>query len=129
MAFTSTGINTSATIVAAAGAEADYRGKAVKFDEAGNAVLAGAGEVAIGVGILTNSEATKANEDVDIQVKEIGLGLAGGAIKKGAELAADADGKLVEATAGKFVIATALEAATGAGVYVRIQITKYMKTA
>ena len=126
MAYTSTGINTSATIVAAAGAAADFRGKAVKFDGNGNAVLAGAGEAAMGIGILTNSEETKVNEDVDIQVKEIGLGLAGGAFKKGAELAADAEGKLVTATAGNFVIATALDDAV-AGKYVRIQITKYMK--
>lgn len=128
MAYTSTGINTSATIVAAAGAEADYRGKAVKFNENGNVVLAGAGEVAIGVGILTNAELTKAEEDVDIQVKEIGLALAGAEIKKGAELASDATGKLVTATAGNFVIATALDNAS-AGVFVRVQITKYVKTA
>lgn len=125
MAYTSTGINTSATIVAAAVAEADYRGKAVKFDGNGNAVLAGAGEVAIGIGILTNSESTKANEDVDIQVKEIGLALAGGAIKKGDELTADASGKLVKASEGNFVVATALQEAASAGTYIRVQITKY----
>lgn len=129
MSYNSTGINTSATIVEAAGAAADYRGKAVKIDENGKAALAGAGEVAIGVGIITNSDTTKVGEDVDIQVKEIGLGIAGAEIKKGAELASDSEGKLVTAAGGNFVIGTALEDATAAGVYIRIQITKYMKSA
>lgn len=129
MAYTSTGINTSATIVAAAGAEADYRGKAVKFNENGAVVAAGAGEVAIGIGIITNAEVTKAGEDVDIQVKEIGLGLAGAAITKGAELASNAEGKLVPAEGGNFVIAVALDSAAEAGTYINIQVCKYQKTA
>ena len=126
MAYTGTGINTSATIVEPAGAAADFRGKAVKYD-AGKVVLAGAGETAIGVGIITNSEATKENEDVDIQIKEIGLGLAGDAIEKGAELAANAEGKLVPATAGQFVIAVALDTAAAAGKFIKIQLAKYYK--
>ena len=129
MAYTGTGINTSATIVEAAGAAADFRGKAVKYDENGKIVLAGAGEVAIGVGIITNAEESKVGEDVDIQVKEIGLGLAGGAITKGAELAADAQGKLVKATAGQFVIGVALDSATAAGKYIKMQIVKYHSAA
>lgn len=127
MAYTGTGINTSATIVEAAGAAADYRGKAVKYDESGCVVLAGAGEVVMGVGIITNAEETKAGEDVDIQVKEIGLGRAGAAIAKGAELAADADGNLVEAGSG-FVIGVALESAEAAGKFIRMQIVKYYKS-
>lgn len=128
MAYTSTGINTSATIVETAGAAADFRGKAVKYSS-GKIALAGAGEAAIGIGIITNSEATKAGEDVDIQIKEIGLGIAGAAIAKGAELSADANGKLVTAAAGKFVIAVALEDATAAGKYIKVQIVKYYKAA
>lgn len=128
-AYTSTGINTSATIVGPAGAEADYRGKAVKYNEAGAFVAAGAGEVAIGIGIVTNAEKTAANADVDVQVKEIGLGLAGAAIAIGAELASDGEGKLVTAKDGDFVIGTALSKTEAAGEYVHVQITKYQKSA
>lgn len=127
MAYLATQINESATIVAPAAAEADVRGKAVKFDDNGNIALAGAGEAAIGIGILTNDEIVKTGEDVDIQVKEMGVAFAGAEIKAGAELAADADGNLVTATDGQFVVATALEAAAAAGRIIRVQITKYMK--
>lgn len=128
MAYTGTGINTSATIVDQAGAAADFRGKAVKYAD-GKIVLAGAGEAAIGVGIITNAEESKVGEDVDIQVKEIGLGRAGAAITKGAELAADANGNLVAATSGNFVIGIALDDAAAAGKYVRMQLVKYYKAA
>lgn len=128
MAYTGTGINTSATIVAPAGADADFRGKAVKF-AGGKVALAGAGELAIGVGLITNSDETKAEEDVDIQVKEIGLGLAGEAITKGVELAANEKGELVPAAAGDFVIGVALADAAAAGKYIAIQIVKYYKAA
>lgn len=124
MVYVSNQINTSATIVAPAGAEADYRGIAVKFNENGAVVAAGAGEAAIGVGIITNPETTPAGVDVDIQVKEIGLCKAGAAIKAGDALAADAAGKLVPATDGQFVLGTALRAA-GAEEFVSLQITKY----
>lgn len=130
MIYTATQINESPTIIGKAGAgiasPTDVRGKAIKFDAQGELVLAGAGEVAVGIAILTNDEATKAGLDVTVQVKEMGVALAGGEIKAGAELASDADGKVVEATSGQFVIGTALESAT-AGKYVRIQITKYAK--
>lgn len=126
MAYTGTGINTSATIVEAAGVAADFRGKAVKFD-AGKAVLAAAGEMCVGVGLITNSDTTNAGEDVDIQVKEIGLGLAGAAITKGVELASDANGALVAASTGNFVIGIALDDAAAAGKFIKIQIAKYYK--
>jgi hypothetical protein len=130
MAYLSTQINESATIVAPAGtASIDYRGKAVKFNGSGQAVLAGAGEVAIGIGILTNDEVSVVGNDVDIQVKEIGRGVAGAEIAAGQELASNAYGQLVPATAGQFVIATALESAAAAGVYIKVQITKYAKAA
>mgnify|MGYP003294516525 CR=1 FL=1 len=127
MSYTATGINTSATIVAPAAAEADVRGKGIKLNAEGQAVVAGAGEVAIGLAIITNDDTVKVGEDVDIQVKEIGLALAGGAIAAGAELAIGADGKVVTATDGNFVVATALESAKAAGKFIRVQITKYQK--
>ena len=129
MIYTATQINESATIVGKSGIAdpTDVRCKAVKFDENGNIALAGAGEAAIGIAIITNDEIVKTGEDIDIQVKEMGLAIAGAEIKAGAELAADADGKLQTATSGQFVIATALEAAAAADKFIKVQITKYAK--
>lgn len=131
MIYTANQINESATIVGKAGATmttpTDVRCKAVKFDANGDIVLAGAGEVCVGIAIITNDETVKAGEDIDIQVKEMGVAIAGAEIKAGAELAAGADGKLVTASAGQFVVATALESAAAAGKFIRVQISKYAK--
>lgn len=130
MIYTATQINESPTIVAKAGAavsaEKDFRGKVVKFDESGDVVLASsAGEAGIGIAIMTNGETNIAGDDITIQIKDIGVALAGGKIAAGDALAADAEGKLQKATAGQFVMATALEAAAAAGKYIRVAINKY----
>jgi len=129
MAYTSTAINTSATIVAPAAAKLEAcAGKAVKFDANGKVVLANAaGEVVMGIAVLTTADVVAAGEDVDIQIKEIGKAVAGAEIKVGAELAVNASGALVTATDGQFVVATALEAAAAAGHIINVQITKYQK--
>ena len=132
MTYLATSINNSAVISEKAGAViADVRGKAVKYDTDGNVVLcSAAGEAAIGIGIMTNDETTTLGGDVDIQVKEIGLVLAGGAIAKGDELTTDANGKLVKATAGgQYVIAVAMDSAAAADVYIKAQMVKYPKAA
>lgn len=131
MAYTSTGINTSATIVKPAGAIiTGAAGKAVKFNASGEAVLAStAGEAVIGIALLTNADTIKKGEDVDIQVKEIGKAMVGDAVAAGAELAVKADGTLITATAGQYVVATAIDAATAAGQIINVQITKYQKNA
>lgn len=132
MVYTATNINNSATIVAQTGttvtAPVDVRGKVVKYDGSGNVILASTvGEIVVGIAILTNDETVKAGDDVHIQVKDIGVALAGSAIAVGDELTADADGKVKKATDGDFVIATALESAGADGKYIRVQITKYVK--
>ena len=124
--YLATSINESPTIVEKAGAAiADVRGKAVKYAD-GAVVLAGAGELAIGVGILTNDEAIAKGADVDIQIKDIGHVLAGGKIAKGAELSADANGAFVTAGTG-YVLAIALEDAEAAGAYIRARLVSYKK--
>lgn len=124
MTYLATSINESPVIVDKAGAViADVRGKAVKFDDNGKLVLAGAGEAAIGVGIMTNDENIAAGADVHVQIKDIGLVYAGAAIKKGAKLSADANGALVPATDGE-AVAIALDAAATAGVYIKAIILK-----
>ena len=121
-------INNSATIAEVAGAAiADVRGKFVKYDNDGNVVLAStAGEVVLGVGIITNSENLAAGDNVDIQVKDIGLAKAGVAITKGAEITVDANGTAGIAAAGNFVIGVALQSAA-VGEFFYFQVAKYIK--
>ena len=124
MTYLATSINESPVIVEKAGALiADVRGKAVKFDTNGNIVLAGNGEAAIGVGIMTNDENITVGADVHVQIKDIGLVRAGAAVKKGDTLQADATGSLITASSGK-AVAIALDAATAAGVYIKAIILK-----
>ena len=128
MTYMTTTINNTPVISEKAGGTlADVRGKAIKYDGTGNAVLAGVGEVAIGVALLTNDEQHEEGADVDIQVRGIAMALAGGTIAKGAEVASDANGKLTTATAGQHVLGIALDAAAAADSYVRILLTHCSK--
>ena len=130
MTYLATSINESPVISEKAGAAiADVRGKAVKYDSNGDVVLAGAGEAYLGIGIMTNDEATEKGADVDIQIKDIGLVLAGGEIKKGAELASDATGAMVAAKDNDNVVAIAMDAAAAKGVYIKAMLVRYKKTA
>lgn len=130
-------INQSPTIVEKAGADiADGRNKLYKYDTNGDLVLAGAGEMAVGIGLIetgyndvTGVEAGKVvkGDNVTVQIKDIGLVQAGAEIKKGAEVAADANGLAVTAQTGNYVIGIAQDAATAKGDFIYIQITKYKK--
>ena len=126
MTYLATSINDSAVIVEKAGATiADVRGKGVKYDSNGNVVLCStANENVIGVGIMTNDENIAAGKDVDIQIKDIGLVLAGGTIAKGDELGVTATGAFAKTTTGH-VAAIALEATATAGVYVKARLVNY----
>lgn len=130
--------NPSATIVEKAGATiADVRNRIVKFDESGNVVLATAGtDIPVGIAIIeagyndiSGVESGKVNpgERVDILIKEMGVVLAGGTIKKGQEVAAGADGLAVAAAGGDYVLGFALDNAE-AGEFFIIQIAKYQKS-
>lgn len=123
-------INSSPTISERAGSDIeDVKGLLLKYDNNGNVVPASvAGEMVLGMGIITNAEHITSGEDVDVQVKDIGLVKAGGTIKKGFEVMTDAKGKAITAIDGKFVIGVALEAAAD-GQFFYIQITKYYKPA
>lgn len=131
-------INPSATIVEKAGATiADVRNRIVKFDESGNVVLATAGtDIPVGIAIIeagyndiSGVESGKVNpgERVDILIKEMGVVLAGGTIKKGQEVTAGADGMAVAAAGGDYVLGFALDNAE-AGEFFIIQIAKYQKS-
>ena len=92
--------------------------------DGGKVKLPSAGANVIGIAIGETDDAVAADADVDIQIKEIGKWVAGGAISVGAELATDANGKAVTATSGDFIVGIALTAATAAGDLVQVQITK-----
>ncbi len=124
--YLSTGINDTPTIVGKA--TADINGGAflaAKFDANGGIVLAGAGDNAIGIMPATTPDSVAAGEDVNIQIKDIGLWKTGAAVAAGAELTSDADGKAVTAAVGNFVTAIALEAATDADQVIKVQVVKY----
>lgn len=124
MSYTTTQINDSATIAEVAAAALTNPGTlAAEYDASGNAKIAAGTAVPIGIFIITND--TVATGDlVDIQVKDIGLWTSGAAVAKGAELCANASGKAITATTGKFILAIALEAASAADEIIKVQIVK-----
>lgn len=130
-------INPSPTIVEKAGAEiADVRNRIVKYDSNGNVVLATAGsDIPVGIAIIeagyndiTGAQSGKvaAGEDVDILIKDMGVVLAGAAIKKGQEVTAGANGLAAVAASGNYILGIALDNAE-ANEFLHIQITKYQK--
>ena len=130
-------INPSATIVEKAGAViADVRNRIVKFDGNGNVVLAAAGtDIPVGIAIIeagyndisgVNSGKVAVGEDVDILIKDMGVVLAGAAIKKGQEVAAGANGLAAVAASGNYVLGIALDNVE-ANEFLPIQIAKYQK--
>lgn len=130
-------INQSVTIVAEAGAAIeDVRNRIMKFDDNGNVVLATAGtDIPVGIALIeagindiSGKESGKvdAGDDVDIQIKDIGVVLAGATIKKGQEVTSGADGLAAPAAAGNYVLGYAL-ANADANQYLSVQIAKYQK--
>lgn len=130
-------INPSPTIVEKAGVDiVDVRNRIMKYDENGNVVLATAGtDIPVGIAIIeagyndiTGVESGKvpAGDDVDILIKDMGVVLAGAAIKKGQEVAAGADGLAAVAASGNYVLGIALDNAE-ANEWLPIQIVKYQK--
>ncbi len=130
-------INQSVTIVEQAGADiTDVRNRIMKYDASGNVVLATAGtDIPVGIAIIeagynditgATSGKITTGEDVDIQIKDMGVVLAGASIKKGQEVTAGANGLAAVAAAGNYVLGIALENAE-ANEYVVIQIAKYQK--
>lgn len=78
------------------------RGKAVKYDkENGGVVLCEtADETFLGLVIYEGTDPLKAGNDVTVQIKDIGIGIAGGEITIGDYVSATTDGKLVKCESG-----------------------------
>lgn len=124
MEYVGTSINESATIVLPAGEDiTGARGIALGITD-GAVGLPDAGANAIGISVIETEENVIEGADVDIQIKDIGKWTAGEAIDIGDELATDATGKAVKAASGDFIVGVALSAATAAGTFVTVQITK-----
>lgn len=124
--FIGTSINESAVISAKAGAAISNGAMlAAAMGSTGTVAPVGtAGAEAVGLIIPETDAAVAAGDDVTVQVKDIGLWIAGAAVNAGAMLMSDANGKAVTATAGKFILAQALEAATAADQVIHVQIIK-----
>lgn len=123
-------MNNSATIRDVLKADiTDAPHKAVTYDTDGTLIVpAQAGDPAVGL-ILSDTPAnydgvTKAGTEVDVLIKDIGLGTASGAIAKGDLVTTDSDGKLKKAEDGNFIFGMAMTAATADGDLVQVQITK-----
>ena len=91
---------------------------AAHIDTDGDVVLAGAGEHCIGAII----EGAVADNPVTVQFGGVAKMIAGAAVAAGARVASDANGKVVAATSGDFVIGTALEAAGDANEIIPIAL-------
>ena len=124
MNYLATGINESPVIAQpAASAITDVRGRAVKFNGSGAIVLAGAGDIPLGIGLMTcgTEGAIAAGDFIDIQYKDIGYVYAGGAITAGANLSVGANGVFVTATTGgspTAVVGIALGTASASGQFI-----------
>lgn len=116
-------INNSATVVAQAGADiANGPFTAVAYKD-GAFVGADGTLIPFGIAIAETDDTVAKGEDVTVQVKDISKWKAGGDFAAGDFLTADANGAAVKATAGKFILAVALE--NGAtGQVVNVQIVK-----
>lgn len=121
-------INSSPTLFGKAGAVVDdIRFKAVTFNAEGKVILAEAGKEALGIAIATTGDPVgkvAIGDQVDIQIKDIGLAMAGGEVKAGASVAIGANGKLVAAASGNFVLGYAITAAKADGDIIQVQIAK-----
>ena len=125
MSLIGNSINQSATISVRAGADIGAgAGLAVKFDKSGNLVLcSAAGESALGI-LLMQEGAIKSGDDVSVQIKDAGTAVSGGAIACGDMVSAGADGRVIKAQSGYFILGVALGACGSAGAHIPLQIAK-----
>lgn len=118
-------INDSSTITAFSAAEIEEaRGKIVKFNDDGKVeVCTSATDPLAGVIILQGEPDVAENEDITVQIKDIGIVRAGGEIKKGEYVTSDAEGKAVKASSGNNILGMATRDGVTDG-FVTVQIVK-----
>lgn len=120
--YNGTIINDSPTFVGQAGAAITGPFLLVAFQNS-KLVPATSSLVPFGVTIAETPEDVAAGDDVHVQIKEQTVCLAGAEFAAGDLLASDDNGKVIKATAGKFIFGVALEAGE-TDAPVRVQITK-----
>lgn len=122
--YLGTSINDSPTIILPAKEKIEnVQGIALAISD-GKLAKPTAGANVIGLSLFTNDETVEADDEITVQVKDIGKWIAGGAVAVGDELTTDADGKAVKAAAGNFITAVALSKASAAGDVITVQIIK-----
>ena len=128
--FNGTVINDSATICAPVKTEIKTGPFTAVALGSGGAVPCNDTLVPVGLTIAETPNAVPVGNDVNVQVKDIGVWKGGAAFAAGDPLASDATGLAVKAAAGKFILGFALEDCSGKGQTVKVQITKsgFMKS-
>ena len=126
MNYMGASINTSSVVAEIVGAEMENGAFcAVKYDENGAVVLCSTeGEMVAGIVLPETPEKISDGDDVTVQIKDIGYCKAGAEIKKGQEVMVDAKGRVIPATAGKFVIGYAMTSATTEDEIIEVDIRK-----
>ncbi len=126
MNYFGTSINTASVVAETAGAVIENGAFcAVKYDENGDVMLCDtAGELAVGVLLPETAEKINADDDVTMQIKDIGYCKAGAEIKKGQEVMVDTQGRVIPVTAGKFVMGYAMTNATAENEIIEVDIRK-----
>lgn len=115
-------INSSPTTSVKAGEVFESIGGKVIQMKDGKAVLPTAGEMVAGIALLTQDEKILVDDDITIQIKDIGYWIAGGDIAVGDCLTSDAEGYCLKATTGQYIFARALSEATTKEDIVKVQI-------
>ena len=82
------------------------------------------GEIVAGIVLPETTQKISAGEDITIQIKDIGLCKVGAEIKKGQEVMVDTKGRVVPATAGKFVVGYAVTTASAENEVIQVDIRK-----
>ena len=122
--FNGSVINDSATICAPVKMEIKTGPFTAVALVSGGAVPCTDALVPAGLTIAETPGVVPVGEDVNVQVKDIGVWKGGAAFAAGDPLASDATGLAVKAVAGKFILGFALEDCSAKGQTVKVQITK-----
>lgn len=128
--FNGTVINDSATICAPVKTEIKTGPFTAVALGSGGAVPCNDTLVPVGLTIAETPNTVPVGNDVNVQVKDIGVWKGGATFAAGDPLASDATGLAVKAAAGKFILGFALEDCSAKGQTVKVQITKsgFMKS-
>lgn len=128
--FNGTVINDSATICTPVKTEIKTGAFTAVALASGGAVPCNDTLVPVGLTIAETPNTVPVGNDVNVQVKDIGVWKGGAAFAAGDPLASDATGLAVKAVAGKFILGFALEDCSAKGQTIKVQITKsgFMKS-